>query len=49
VLDLRIVGHQVEERWLDQRQGAHIRRQSRGGEECPQRTVRVRDDVWAAI
>jgi hypothetical protein len=49
VLDLGIVGHQVEERWLDQRQGAHIRRPSRGGEECPQRTVRVRDDVWAAI
>jgi hypothetical protein len=49
VLDLGIARQQVEERWLDQRQGAHIRRPSGGGDQYPQRAVRVRDDVWADI
>jgi hypothetical protein len=49
VLDFPILGQQVEERGLDQGQRAHIRRSSRGGDECPKCAVRVRDDVRAAI
>jgi hypothetical protein len=46
-LDIGVIGRHVEERRLDQRQGADRLRIASSGDQGPERSVRVSQDVWA--
>src|SRR3954462_10090586 len=49
MLNLGVAGDKVEERWLDQRQRAHVLRPARRRDQRSQYAVRVSDDGWSGI